>query len=314
MRFEVVVVASVSFLLGTFGMYFIQRKYRKQELERIETLLEDVLNEREIRASASGKETFFAKIEHQLVRVQEVMQGRRDVAEREREEIQKLISEIAHQMRTPLSNIKIYLGFLQGKLTKGYVADQVFVEATNAIESSTEKLCFLVESFIKMSRLEHHVIQIKKEETNILNTVRNALGQIQSKAESKKIQIDIFLPEKVICVHDPNWLGEAFYNLLDNAVKYSEVGDKIEVSVSRNDMFLKIQVRDYGIGIEAGEENQIFQRFYRGKRVTTQEGFGIGLYLAREIVNRHGGFLVARRKSKGLLMEINLPSNLLEVC
>ena len=122
------------------------------------------------------------------------------------------------------------------------------------------------------------------------------------------------MPEKVICVHDPNWLGEAFYNLLDNAVKYSEVGDKIEVSVSRNDMFLKIQVRDYGIGIEAGEENQIFQRFYRGKRVTTQEGFGIGLYLAREIVNRHGGFLVARRKSKGLLMEINLPSNLLEVC
>ena len=112
MRFEVVVVASVSFLLGTFGMYFIQRKYRKQELERIETLLEDVLNEREIRASASGKETLFAKIEHQLVRVQEVMQGRRDVAEREREEIQKLISEIAHQMRTPLSNIKIYLGFL----------------------------------------------------------------------------------------------------------------------------------------------------------------------------------------------------------
>ena len=261
MRFEVVVVASVSFLLGTFGMYFIQRKYRKQELERIETLLEDVLNEREIRASASGKETLFAKIEHQLVRVQEVMQGRRDVAEREREEIQKLISEIAHQMRTPLSNIKIYLGFLQGKLTKGYVADQVFVEATNAIESSTEKLCFLVESFIKMSRLEHHVIQIKKEETNILNTVRDALGQIQSKAERKKIQIDIFLPEKVICVHDPNWLGEAFYNLLDNAVKYSEVGDKIEVSVSRNDMFLKIQVRDYGIGIEAGEENQIFQRF-----------------------------------------------------
>ncbi len=84
--------------------------------------------------------------------------------------------------------------------------------------------------------------------------------------------------------------------------------------MSQNEMYLKIRVRDYGIGIGAGEENQIFQRFYRGKDVTTQEGFGIGLYLSREIVNRHGGFLVAKRMHPGLMLELCFPTALLEVC
>ena len=90
-------------------------------------------------------------------------------------------------------------------------------------------------------------------------------------------------------------------------MKYSESGGTVEVSLKQNEMYLKLQVRDYGIGIDTGEESQIFRRFYRGRRVTGQEGFGIGLYLAREIINLHGGFMTARRMDPGLLIEMNLP-------
>ena len=79
------------------------------------------------------------------------------------------------------------------------------------------------------------------------------------------------------------------------------------LSVLENEMFAKIRVRDFGLGIDPGEENQIFRRFYRGNRVTTQAGFGIGLYLAREIVSRHGGFLLAKRMEPGIQMEISIP-------
>lgn len=303
--------------LGLMGMYFWQIRQRKQELRRITKLTGDILNDRIIKAASSGEETLYAKIEHQLVRVQEQMQGRRDAAEKSRDEIQKLISEIAHQMRTPLANMETYLELLDGILLKygnslSITADSL--EYVAAIQKSEEKLYFLVESFIKMSRLEHHMIQIKREEEDILKTVRDSLGQIQSRAEAKDIRFKITLPEHVVCKHDSNWLGEAIYNILDNAVKYSEYGGMVEVLVSENEMYLKISVRDYGTGIEEGEENQIFQRFYRGKRVTVQEGFGIGLYLAREIVNRHGGFLVVKRMNQGLMMEISLPSKLLEIC
>lgn len=294
-------------MLGAGGMYGLQRRSRGQELKKIVKMAEDILNEKRIEAAASGEETLCAKAEHYLVRVQEVMQGRRDDAEKSRDGIQKLITEIAHQMRTPLTNMETYLRFLRESAGKEAEEAEKHSKYIAAMEESTGKLHFLVENFIKMSRLEQQVIPIKKEERDILRTLRNALGQIYGKAEMKGVRFQITLLEEAVYLHDPNWLGEAIYNLLDNAVKYSQNGDTVEVSMEKNEMFLKIRIHDYGIGIEAGEENLIFQRFYRGKRVTVQEGYGIGLYLSRIIVNRHCGFLAAKRMEKGLLMEMSFP-------
>lgn len=313
MYVEIFIAVLTGFFAGAAGVFHIQRRERKKELEGIVKLTEDILNEREIKAVKPGEETLYSKAEHHLVRVQELWQGRRDAAEKSRDEIQKLISETAHQMRTPLTNIETYLGFLR-EMTGEDKTGELFFQSVSAIEDSAEKLHFLVENFIKMSRLEQRIIQIKKQETDILKTIRNALGQILKQAEDKEIQFELTLPERAVLRHDSNWLGEAVYNILDNAVKYSEHGGRIEITLSENEMFLKLRIRDYGIGIEPGEESQIFGRFYRGKRVTAQEGFGIGLYLAREIVDRHDGFLVVKRMDKGLLVEMNLPSGLLEVC
>ena len=301
MNLEIVAAILLGLSAGAGMMFWFQRTRRMKELKQLEKLTYDILNEREIQAGAMGEETLYGKIEYELVRVQEILDGRKEEAEKSRDEIQKLISEIAHQMRTPLTNMETYLGFMKdtpGEMAPEYVA---------ALEKSEEKLHFLVESFIKMSRLEQHIIQIKKEEKDILQTVLNVLGQIQCYAEAKEIQFDITFPEKAVCAHDANWLGEALYNILENAVKYSDNGGKIEVTVSENEMFMKIRVRDYGLGISEGEEHRIFQRFYRGKLVTTQAGFGIGLYLARKIVGLHGGFLTAKRMRPGLLMEIRIP-------
>lgn len=289
--------------VGSGIMFRIQRKMRTRELERIVHLTEDIKNGKRIRASAPGEELLLSRIELDLVRVQEILEGRKSEAEKSRNEIQKLISEIAHQMRTPLTNIETYTEIIRKEAGNDGQMD-VYL---SALEESERKLDFLVESFVKMSRLEQHVIQIRKERADLVKTVRDALGQVQSRAERKNICFDIHFPEQAVCSHDANWLGEAVYNMLDNGVKYSSPGGRIDVSVSVNDMFYKIRVRDYGIGIDAGEESMIFRRFYRGKRVTGQEGFGIGLYLAREIVNLHGGFMLARRMEQGLLMEIDLP-------
>lgn len=312
MRWETVALLVFGFLCGMTVMYILNRRQRIQEFNKIAEITEDILNERKVQAFSTGEETLYSKLEHQLVRVQEMLQGRSEEAERSRDEIQKLISQIAHQMRTPLMNMETYIGFLEDG--KEQMSEELFFQSVDALKNSQGKLGFLVESFIRMARLEQHILQIKKEEPDLLKTVRNGFGQIQRRAEEKEIQFQIILPEQVTCLHDPNWLGEAFYNILDNAVKYSEYKGLIKVDVQQKERFVKIQVRDYGIGIEQGEENAVFQRFYRGKRVTTQDGFGIGLYLAREIVSRHQGFLMIRRKEKGVLIEINLPSGLLEVC
>lgn len=300
--------------LGAYLMYRYQSAMRRKELENIEELTEKILDGKKLTAKTPGEETMIAKTEHQLVRVQEMLEGRTGDAEKSRDEIRRLIAEIAHQMRTPLANMESYMELLRETVenpdgSPGVDGNPDFPAdaCLSALEQSERKLRFLVESFVKMSRLDQHVIQIRREESDLLKTIRNTFGQIRGRAEEKKICFDIDLPHTARCMHDSNWLGEAVFNLLDNAVKYSLPGGVIRVSLTENEMYLKLCVRDYGIGIEPGEENRIFRRFYRGKRVTDQEGFGIGLYLARKIVNLHGGFLIAKRMNQGLMIEMNLP-------
>ncbi len=216
-----------------------------------------------------------------------------------------MISEIAHQLRTPLANIKNYTELLQESLNE--TQEVLNTEYMKDLRTSEEQLCFLVESFIKTARLEQGIIQVHTQKENLVETILNALGQIQKKAEEKDIFFQVELPEKIICEHDKNWMCEAFYNVFDNAVKYSKSNSTINITMKQTEMFYKIQVRDYGIGIRDGEENKIFQRFYRGEQARGQEGCGIGLYLSREIVLLQKGMMKAKQMKPGLLIEVNLP-------
>ena len=313
MYIAVCIAFLTGFAAGGSILYLRQRKLRMEELGKAAAMTEDILADRKLCVSAPGDELLLARIENQLVRIQEMLDGRRKEAEESRDEIQKLISEIAHQMRTPLANIESYTCLLRdaAENTEAGEEPDKFAEERqqylSALEESEKKLYFLVDSFVKMARLEQHIIQIRKDETDLLKTVQNVFGQIQNRAEEKGIRFRIRMPEQAVCAHDPNWLGEALFNILDNAVKYSAPGGSIEVTLQQNEMYTKFQVRDHGLGIEAREENQIFRRFYRGRRVTVQEGFGLGLYLAREIIRLHGGFVTAKRMEPGLLIEVNLP-------
>ena len=185
MRWETVALLVFGFLCGMTVMYILNRRQRIQEFNKIAEITEDILNERKVQAFSTGEETLYSKLEHQLVRVQEMLQGRSEEAERSRDEIQKLISQIAHQMRTPLMNMETYIGFLEDG--KEQMSEELFFQSVDALKNSQGKLGFLVESFIRMARLEQHILQIKKEEPDLLKTVRNGFGQIQRRAEEKEI-------------------------------------------------------------------------------------------------------------------------------
>ena len=292
-------------ILGGTIVYLFENHLRTNEMNKIYKLTESLINGNELDGSDIGEETIYSKTANQLIRLQEMLEGRRKEAEKSQYEIQKLISEIAHQLRTPLTNIKNYTELLQESLNE--TQEVLNTEYMKDLKTSEEQLCFLVESFIKTARLEQGIIQVYMQKENLVETILNALGQIQKKAEDKEIFFQVELPEKIICEHDKNWMCEAFYNVFDNAVKYSKSNSVIDISMKQTEMFYTIQVRDYGIGIREGEENKIFQRFYRGEQARGQEGCGIGLYLSREIVLLQKGMMKAKQMKPGLLIEVNLP-------
>lgn len=298
-------VLLVGIILGGSVVYLFENHFRTNEMKKIYKLAESLINGNELDDFDIGKETLYSKTANQLIRLQEMLDGRRKEAEKSQYEIQKLISEIAHQLRTPLSNIKNYTELLQESLNE--TQEILNIEYMKDLRTSEEQLCFLVESFIKTARLEQGIMQVHMQKGNLVEAILNALGQIQKKAEDKDIFFQVKLPEKIICEHDKNWMCEAFYNVFDNAVKYSKSNSVIDISMKQTEMFYKIQIRDYGIGIKDGEENKIFQRFYRGEQARGHEGCGIGLYLSREIVLLQKGIMKAKQMKPGLLIEVNLP-------
>ena len=305
MAVAIFTVLLIGFILGGSTVYLVENHLRTNEMNKIYKLTESLINGNELDGSDIGKETIYSKTINQLIRLQEILEGRRKEAEKSKYEIQKLISEIAHQLRTPLANIKNYTELLQESLNE--TQETLNTEYIKDLRTSEEQLFFLVESFIKTARLEQGIIQVHTQKENLVETILNALGQIQKKAEEKEIFFQVELPEKIICEHDKNWMCEALYNVFDNAVKYSKNNSRINITMKQTEMFYKIQIRDYGIGIRDVEENKIFQRFYRGEQARRQEGCGIGLYLSREIVLLQKGMMKAKQMKPGLLIEVNLP-------
>ena len=249
-------------------------------------------------------ETLFARISHRLTRLYQIMQENRRKVNEERQELQTLVSDISHQVKTPVSNLKMVTDTL---LTRS-VSEAERTDFIRGIRVQTDKLDFLFQALVKTSRLETGVIRLEKKTGRIYDTVAQAMSGIVYAAENKQIGVSVDCPEDLTVAHDSKWTAEALFNLLDNAVKYTPAGGKIDVTVEQWEMYLEIKVTDTGKGISESNQAAIFRRFYREGEVHEQPGVGIGLYLAREIITQQGGYIkVVSESGKGSAFSIMLP-------
>ena len=218
--------------------------------------------------------------------------------------MQSLVSDISHQVKTPVSNLKMVTDTL---LTRS-VSEVERTDFIRGIRIQTDKLDFLFQALVKTSRLETGIIRLEKKAGRIYDTVAQAMSGIVYAAEKKQIGVSVDCPENLMVAHDSKWTSEALFNLLDNAVKYTPAGGKINVIVEQWEMYLEIRVTDTGKGISESNQAAIFRRFYREEEVHEQPGVGIGLYFAREIITQQGGYVkVVSELGKGSAFSIMLP-------
>lgn len=267
-------------------------------------ILDDMMNRSQEPENVSDRETIFARIHHRLVRLYNILQESNRKVEAERQELQSLVSDISHQVRTPVSNMKMIVDTL---LTKP-LEEQERNEFLKSVRGQINKLDFLIQALVKTSRLETGVIQLEKEEHSLYDTLAQAMSGILYSAEQKKIYVSVECPEDVCVSHDSKWTEEAIFNLLDNAVKYTPTGGHVTVSVVQWEMYVEIKVSDTGKGISESNQASIFKRFYREEEIHNQPGVGIGLYLTREIVTQQGGYVtVESQVGTGSTFSIFLP-------
>lgn len=218
----------------------------------------------------------------------------RTASEKEKESTKSLVTDLSHQLKTPVAAMGTSLEVLrQEDLT-----EEERREFTERCLKQEERLKDLLGALINISRLESGMIELKFTEARLMDTVAAAVSRIYPVALAKNISVSVDAAEElsgVVIRQDPKWLSEALLNVLENAVKYSPENTEIQIRISELVTFLRVEIEDEGIGIPKNERHRIFQRFYRGGEASVQEqpGSGVGLYLTRRIVEAHGGMIRA---------------------
>ena len=303
----VLLTGGVLLLCALIWLFLLTQIFGKRLSEFTSVLcqtLDHMIEGNEVPLRPEDSETTLARICHRLSRLYQIMQENRRKVDEERQELQSLISDISHQVKTPVSNLKMAADTLLEKP----VSEAERIDFIRGIRSQTDKLDFLFQALVKTSRLETGVIQLEKKPGRLFDTVAQAMSGIVYAAEKKKIVVSVDCPEDLTVSHDSKWTSEALFNLLDNAVKYTPAGGKIAVSVILWEMYVQIKVSDTGKGISESNQAAIFRRFYREEEVHDQQGVGIGLYLAREIVTQQGGYIkVVSAPGNGAEFSIMLP-------
>ena len=302
---EIVLIGLIAAVMGLLWKNYRTKKEAERFAEKVETALDAIVTGKEWNLEEELEDSLWGRTGTQLEKVEQVFRKKEEESFCEKERVKGLISDISHQIKTPVANIKLYMELLEGENVSPDA--QKFLKK---IKGQTEKIDFLMQSMVKMSRLETGILQIHKEEKDLYETIGCAVSAVVAEAAAKDIDLYVDCEKPMQIRHDSKWTEEAIYNILDNAVKYTENGGKIQIRARRQELFLKLSISDTGKGIALERQAEIFTRFYREPEVHEKPGVGIGLYLARTIMELQKGYIeVKSEPGKGTCFSLYFPVN-----
>ncbi len=278
----VILVASIVIFASALTLVIYNRLKLKRTFDSLEKMLSKAIEGNF--TVGSFDESRFSRLEAKLEEYLSSASISAQNVKNEKDKLKELISDISHQTKTPIANLVLY-----GELLEGSELNEEQKSNVKAILTQTEKLRFLIDSLVKLSRLESGIIQLERTKTEVFPILQNVVEQVKERATAKGLSL--ILSETTVAANiDSKWTQEAIFNIADNAVKYTDKGS-ITISATEFDMFVRVDVSDTGKGIPEEDQPKIFGRFYRGSSTKAEEGVGIGLHLAREIISGQGGYI-----------------------
>lgn len=295
-RITLIVFAAFLILCGLiFLTDYLHNRYTDDLLEQLALLIEDLVGQQETMIFPETEDTLLSRLQHQLFKLRKILISQNKLLEKEKNQIKTLISDISHQIKTPIASARTFAELLNdNELSKEERDEYIAI-----LQEALNKLTFLTDSLIKMSRLESGIISLKPESVILNDIVLQSVKAIYSKARKKDITITFDDDTQYEMNMDFNWTAEAITNVLDNAVKYTQNGGKVDIKITDYPSYLRLDIADNGPGISEGEQAKVFSRFYRGEHSSGVEGVGIGLYLTREIISRQNGYVKLSSNPKG---------------
>ena len=238
----------------------------------------------------------------ELLKMTTVLKEKVELLNKEKIFLNDTISDISHQLRTPMTSLIILNDLMYEDIPK-----ETKIEFLNKIKSQLKRMEWLIKSMLKLSKLEAKVIDFKNEKVNINELIKRSLQPNLIPIELKNIDLSINGDKNIYYIGDINWSTEALVNVIKNCVEHTPKGGKLQINYDQNPLYSEIVIKDSGEGIDKNDLPNIFKRFYKGKSSTKEDSVGIGLAMAKSIIeSQNGDIYVKSEKNKGAEFHIIL--------
>lgn len=315
-----VILSSLIIWLGVAGILGFERYRKKKEndrqtqdiVEQLEKIREGEYGQFILGSDADMTDQNRKRIMDELDSLGSYVEMICSQAHQEKEETKSLVTDLSHQLKTPVAALTSCYDILKNQ----DLSEDERREFRVRMEQQLGSLEQLIGALVNISRMETGMIELQLEKGRIFETILEAVNRVWLKAQKKEIEIQMETGDEIedlVIRHDRKWLCEALINLLDNAAKYSPCKTMITIRAVKMTSFLRIEIQDQGIGIPRENYHKVFQRFFRGQQAEIQnaEGAGVGLYLARKIIEGHHGTISLdtrkMKKEKGAVFVVQLP-------
>lgn len=273
------VIFGVLFVWIILGIIYLINNKNKKRIYELTRYLEEmnIGNNAEI----FNKEDIFTPLENEIYKTVTQMKNERNKAIKDREEFAESLTNIAHQIKTPLTAMSLNSQIEENiKLTK-----------------QVDRLNKLVDSLLIMGKMDAGVLNLKKEKVDIYTLIELSMENLERMITEKNIKIELINCNNISFMGDLEWSIEALINILKNCIEHSHQNGKIEIEGISNSLYIEIIITDNGEGFDKEEIRNIFKRFYRGKSL--KKGIGVGLSIAKKIIELQNGFITAENSEKG---------------
>ncbi len=271
--------------------YIVLRKETRELSDYIDQALDGNLEITEF------DEKELSKIKSKLIKFLYANQVKEAKINIEKNKTKDLIADISHQTKTPITNLSLYISLLEDEPKDEYI---------EIIKYELNKLEFLIQNLVKSSRLESDIISLQKHQANLKDIVEDVLREFKVILDEKCISINL-KDEYLIFNLDERWLKEAIHNLVDNAIKYSPDGSTINITIYKSYLNYNLDIENECQDLSEETLPKIFERFYRGKNSVSKDGLGLGLFIAREIIEKHGGNIRASLDENRIKFSVDFP-------
>lgn len=290
-------------IFGTvsLGIYLIYVITQEKKIAEINEYIKQINNKNYILKIEENDNGELSKLRNELYKTTVLLKETAEISEKEKENLSTAIADISHQLKTPLTSIRIMLDNIQDDPD---MEKEVREDFLREISKQIDWISSLVVSLLKIAKFDAGTIKMENKEINAKKLIDTVISNLAIIIELKNIEVITNIDEKATFVADYKWQQEALTNILKNAIEHSKENSKIYITAENTSLFLKIIIKDEGSGIDKEDLKHIFQRFYKTKN-SNENSIGIGLPLAKAIIEQSNGYIKIESKvGKGTSFEI----------